>query len=260
MKHLFNIPLIGFLFFLILAAETSPSAITPGYTYKIINTYPHDRAAFTQGLIYQDGCLYESTGLYGHSSLRKVDLKTGMVLKKHSLPSLFFGEGITVFGTKIIQLTWKSKMGFVYNKENFEVLQTFHYPTEGWGITNDGRRLIMSDGSSTLYFLDPETFKEVDKIVVLDQEGAAVKGINELEYIKGEIFANIWPTTRIARISIKTGRVTAWIDLAGIVPFEKDADVLNGIAYDEKNDRLFVTGKLWPKVFEIIISQKPQPS
>ena len=260
MKHLFNIPLIGFLFFLILAAETSPSAITPSYTYKIINTYPHDRAAFTQGLIYQDGCLYESTGLYGHSSLRKVDLKTGMVLKKHSLPSLFFGEGITVFGTKIIQLTWKSKMGFVYNKENFAVLQTFHYPTEGWGITNDGRRLIMSDGSSTLYFFDPETFKEVDKIDVFDQEGAAVIGINELEYIKGEIFANIWPTTRIARISLKTGRVTGWIDLAGIVPFEKDADVLNGIAYDEKNDRLFVTGKLWPKVFEIIIPQQPQPS
>ena len=260
MKRLFSIPLIGFLFFLILAAETSPSAITPSYTYKIINTYPHDRAAFTQGLIYQDGCFYESTGLYGHSSLRKVNLKTGMVLKKHSLPSLFFGEGITVFGTKIIQLTWKSKMGFVYNKENFEVLQTFHYPTEGWGITNDGRRLIMSDGSSTLFFLDPETFKEVDKIDVLDQEGAAVKGINELEYIKGEIFANIWPTTRIARISPKTGRVTGWIDLAGIVPLEKDADVLNGIAYDEKNDRLFVTGKLWPKVFEIIISQKPQPS
>jgi glutamine cyclotransferase len=260
MKRLFIIPLIGFLFFLILAAETSPSALTPSYRYKIINTYPHDRAAFTQGLIYQDGCFYESTGLYGHSSLRKVNLKTGMVLKKHSLPSLFFGEGITVFGTKIIQLTWKSKMGFVYNKENFEVLQTFHYPTEGWGITNDGRRLIMSDGSSTLFFLDPETFKEVDKIDVLDQEGAAVKGINELEYIKGEIFANICPTTRIARISPKTGRVTGWIDLAGIVPFEKDADVLNGIAYDEKNDRLFVTGKLWPKVFEIIISQKPQPS
>lgn len=260
MKRLFSIPLIGFLFFLILAAETSPSAITPSYRYKIINTYPHDRAAFTQGLIYQDGCFYESTGLYGHSSLRKVDLKTGMVLKKHSLPSLFFGEGITVFGTKIIQLTWKSKMGFVYNKDNFEVLQTFHYPTEGWGITNDGRRLIMSDGSSTLFFLDPETFKEVDKIVVLDQEGAAVNGINELEYIKGEILANIWPTTRIARISLKTGRVTGWIDLAGLVPFEKDADVLNGIAYDEKNDRLFVTGKLWPKVFEIIISQKPQPS
>ena len=260
MKRLFIIPLIGFLFFLILAAETSPSALTPSYRYKIINTYPHDRAAFTQGLIYQDGCFYESTGLYGHSSLRKVNLKTGIVLKKHSLPSLFFGEGITVFGTKIIQLTWKSKMGFVYNKENFEVLQTFHYPTEGWGITNDGRRLIMSDGSSTLFFLDPETFKEVDKIDVLDQEGAAVKGINELEYIKGEIFANICPTTRIARISPKTGRVTGWIDLAGIVPFEKDADVLNGIAYDEKNDRLFVTGKLWPKVFEIIISQKPQPS
>jgi glutamine cyclotransferase len=192
--------------------------------------------------------------------LRKVDTKTGVVLKKHSLPSLFFGEGITLLGTKIIQLTWKSKMGFIYNKENFEVLQTFHYPTEGWGITNDGRRLIMSDGSSTLYFLDPETFREVGKIDVLDQDGAAVKGMNELEYIKGEIFANIWPTTRVARISPKTGRVTGWIEFAGIVPLEKDADVLNGIAYDEKNERLFVTGKLWPKVFEITISPKPQPS
>jgi glutamine cyclotransferase len=251
MKRLLSMPLIGFLFFLIFPAGTSPSAITPRYTYKIITTYPHDRTAFTQGLIYQDGCFYESTGLYGRSSLRKVELKTGMILKKHSLPSLFFGEGITLLGTKIIQLTWKSRMGFVYNKESFEVLQTFHYPTSGWGITNDGRQLIMSDGSSTLFFLDPETFKEVDKIEVLDQDGIAIKGINELEYIKGEIFANIWPTTRIARISLKTGRVTGWIDLAGIVPLEKDADVLNGIAYDEKNDRLFVTGKLWPKVFEI---------
>jgi len=258
MKRLFSFPFIIFLFFLILAAETSPSAITPSYMYKIINTYPHDRAAFTQGLIFQNGFFYESTGLYGRSSLRKVELKTGMVLKKHSLPSQFFGEGITLLGTKIIQLTWKSKMGFLYNKENFAVLQTFHYATEGWGITNDGRRLIMSDGSSTLFFLDPETFKEVDKIDVRDQEGAAVEGINELEYIKGEIFANIWPSTRIARISLKTGRVTGWIDLAGIVPLEKDADVLNGIAYDEKNDRLFVTGKLWPKVFEITISPKPQ--
>jgi len=258
MKRFFSISLIVFLSFLIITAETSSSGITPWYTFKIINTYPHDRAAFTQGLVFQDGFLYESTGLYGRSALRKVDLKTGMGLKTHSLPSLFFGEGITIFGTKIIQLTWKSKMGFVYNKENFEVLQTFPYPTEGWGITNDGRRLIMSDGSSTLFFLDPKTFQEVDKIEVRDQEGAAVKGINELEYIKGEIFANIWPTTRIARISPKTGMVLGWIDLAGIVPLEKDADVLNGIAYDEKNDRLFVTGKLWPKVFEIIISQKPQ--
>ena len=203
MKRLFSIPFIGFLFFFILAAETSPSAFTPSYGYKIINTYPHDRAAFTQGLVFQDGFLYESTGLYGRSSLRKVDLKTGMVLKKHSLSSQFFGEGITVFGNKIIQLTWKSKMGFVYSKENFEVLQTFHYPTEGWGITNDGRRLIMSDGSSTLFFLDPETFKEVDKIDVRDQEGAAVEGINELEYIKGEIFANIWPSTRIAQSHLR---------------------------------------------------------
>ncbi|HRR05609.1 MAG TPA: glutaminyl-peptide cyclotransferase [Candidatus Woesebacteria bacterium] len=253
MQHHFSISLIIFLLFLILSSETSPSAITPNYTYKIINTYPHDRAAFTQGLIFNDGFLYESTGLYGRSSLRKVNLKTGMILKKHLLPPLVFAEGITLLGTKIIQLTWKSKMGFVYNKENFEVLQTFHYPTEGWGITNDGKQLIMSDGSSTLFFLDPETFKEIDKIDVRDQEGAAVKGINELEYIKGEIFANIWPTMRIARISPKTGKVMGWIDLAGVVPLEKDTDVLNGIAYDEKNDRLFVTGKLWPKVFEIKI-------
>ncbi|HAX99346.1 MAG TPA: glutamine cyclotransferase [Candidatus Atribacteria bacterium] len=253
MKRLFGILLIGFLFSLIIAAATSPSAIAQSYTYKIIKTYPHDRDAFTQGLVFHDGFLYESTGLYGRSSLRRVDLKSGMILKKHLFPSLFFAEGITVLGNKIIQLTWKSKMGFIYNKENFEVLQTFHYPTEGWGITNDGKRLIMSDGSSTLFFFDPETFKEVDKIDVCDQEGAAVKGINELEYIKGEIFANIWPTMRIARISPKTGKVMGWIDLAGVVPLEKDADVLNGIAYDEKNDRLFVTGKLWPKVFEIKI-------
>lgn len=256
MHRIFHILLIVLLFALVLPAPTSPFEITPIYAYKIVMTYPHDRTAFTQGLIYQDGFLYESTGLYGHSSLRKVDLTTGTVLQEHSLPPQFFGEGLTIYGNKIIQLTWQSKLGFVYDQKSFVVQQTFSYPTEGWGITHDGKQLIMSDGSSTLYCLDPKTFKEIGRIEVLDQD-KPVKGINELEYIKGEIFANIWPTTRIARISPKTGRVTGWIDFAGIVPLEKDADVLNGIAYDTKNGRIFVTGKLWPKVFEISICQKP---
>jgi glutamine cyclotransferase len=254
MKCIFSFFMFGFLFFFIFATPTFPFTITPRYTYEVITAYPHDRSAFTQGLIYEDGHFYESTGLYGRSSLRKVDLKTGKVLKKYSLPSKFFGEGITLLGKEIIQLTWKSKLGFVYNKETFEVLNTFSYPTEGWGITNDGTRLIMSDGSSTLFFLDPKNFKVIDRLEVRDQAGAEVSGINELEYIKGEVFANIWPTTRIARISLTTGIITGWIDLAGIVPMEKNVDVLNGIAYDEKNNRLFVTGKLWPKIFEITLS------
>lgn len=257
MHRIRTILLFWLFFLLILCSGTAPSQVIPRYTYKIVTTYPHDRNAFTQGLVFHDGFLYESTGLYGHSSLRKVDLTTGTVLQKHLLPSLFFGEGITLFGTKIIQLTWKSRMGFVYNKENFEVLTTFRYPTEGWGITHDGKRLVMSDGSSTIYFLDPKTYKEVGRIKVVDY-GSPLKGINELEYVKGEIFANIWPTGRIAVISPQTGKVTGWIDLSDIVPLERSADVLNGIAYDAKNNRLFVTGKLWPKVFEIIISSKTE--
>ena len=225
----------------------------PPVNYTIINTYPHDQKAFTQGLVYQDGFFYEGTGLYGHSSLRKVEVTTGRVVQKHTLPSFFFGEGITSYGDKIIQLTWRSKMGFVYERERFEVLQTFTYPTEGWGITHDGHRLIMSDGSSTLYCLDPKTLKEVDRIKVSDNN-QPVKGLNELEYIQGEIFANVWPTARIARISPVTGNVLGWIDLSGLLPPIKGTDVLNGIAYDEKKGRIFVTGKLWPKVFEIKLS------
>jgi len=224
----------------------------PVLSYEVVNTYPHDRKAFTQGLVFQDGFLYESTGLYGNSSLRKVELTTGKVLQMHSLPPELFGEGITIYNDQIIQLTWQSKIGLVYDKERFNLIQTFFYPTEGWGITHNQKWLIMSDGSSQLYLLDPVSFKIVKQITVT-ANNKPVKGINELEYIQGEIFANIWPTNRIARISLVTGKVTAWLDLSGLVPLEQQVDVLNGIAYDEKTGRFFITGKFWPQIFEIKI-------
>jgi glutamine cyclotransferase len=223
------------------------------YTYKIVNSYPHDREAFTQGLFYEDGVLYEGTGRNGYSELRKVELQTGKVLQTYELSEEFFGEGITVYGEKIIQLTYLSNVGFVYNKETFELLREFNYPTAGWGITNDGKQLIMSDGTQKLYFLDTETFQQVRQIEVYDR-GVSVWGLNELEYVKGQIYANVWPTKRIARISPKTGRVISWIDLRGLLTgqdYAMQVDVLNGIAYDKEKGRLFVTGKLWPKLFEI---------
>ncbi len=222
------------------------------YTYRIINTYPHDPNAFTQGLVFEDGFLYEGTGLHRRSTLRKVDMETGNILKINELPDQYFGEGITIYEDKIIQLTWQSHIGFVYDKESFELLKEFTYPTEGWGITHDGAQLIMSDGSATLYFLDPETFEEINQINVHTDQGVVTR-LNELEYIKGEIYANIWQTDRIARISPQTGEVTGWILLEGLLEPEdyNRADVLNGIAYDEEKDRLFVTGKLWPTLFEI---------
>ncbi len=224
-------------------------------SYQIVNTYPHDDNAFTQGLVYYDGELYEGTGLYGDSSIRRVDLETGKVLQKTDLNDNFFGEGITLFDDQIIQLTWLSNTGFVYDSESFEKLQEFTYPTEGWGLTHDGDNLIMSDGSDSLFFLDPETFEEVKRISVSDQN-EPVENLNELEYINGEIFANVWMSDRIARISPQTGQVVGWIDLSGLrnpsLATNQDA-VLNGIAYDIENDRLFVTGKLWPELFEITI-------
>jgi glutamine cyclotransferase len=226
---------------------------TPVYTYGIVNTYPHDPGAFTEGLVFHDGVLYEGTGLKGQSTLRKVDLETGDVLQILELSSDYFGEGITICGDKIIQLTWKSHVGFVYDRDSFELLQEFHYSTEGWGITYDGEHLIMSDGTSTLHFLDPETFEEDRQIHVFDGNGA-VDELNELEYVQGEIYANVWQTDRIARISPATGQVVGWIDLEGLLSAEdrsQTVDVLNGIAYDAANDRLFVTGKLWPELFEI---------
>jgi glutamine cyclotransferase len=223
------------------------------YTYKIINSYPHDNTAFTQGLVFDDGFLYEGTGIYGHSTLRRVQLQTGRVVKMHSLASQYFGEGVTIFGDRIIQLTWQSHVGFVYDKESFKAVGQFTYPTEGWGITHDGKRLIMSDGSSMLYFLVPATFKEIGRIEVVDANGP-VERLNELEYIKGQIYANVWQTDRIAIISPQTGQVTGWIDLTGILkptgPYASEMS-LNGIAYEPHSDRLFVTGKLWPRIFEI---------
>ncbi len=223
---------------------------TPVYTYRIIDEYPHDTKAFTQGLVYENGTLYESTGLLKKSSLRQVELETGKVLKIFNMSDEHFGEGITIFGDSIIQLTWQSNTGFVYNRSDFNQTGEFHYSTEGWGLTTDGDELIMSDGTAKLHFLDPETYQEKRSINVTDQ-GEAITRINELEYVDGEIYANIWQKDRIARISPETGDVLGWIDLAGILNKTDGVDVLNGIAYDPENGRLFVTGKYWPTIFEI---------
>ncbi len=221
------------------------------YTYNVVNVYPHDSNAFTQGLAFENGILYESTGLYGQSTLRRVELETGRILQSYALPDQFFGEGITIFGGKIIQLTWQSNKGFVYDKFSFDLLQEFSYPTEGWGITYDGDQLIMSDGTATLYFLNPETFEIVGQVNVYDT--GPVTRLNELEYIEGEVYANIWKEEKIAIINPQTGQVRAWIDLSGIQDLENQNtdNVLNGIAYDVKEDRLFVTGKKWPNLLEI---------
>ncbi|BCX05216.1 MAG: glutaminyl-peptide cyclotransferase [Candidatus Roseilinea sp.] len=233
-----------------------PAVIT--YTYTVVNAYPHDPGAFTQGLVYAGGVLYESTGLYGRSSLRRVALETGEVLQQRDLPAEYFGEGLALFDGQLIQLTWQNNTGFVYDAESFELQQTWAYPTEGWGLTHDGAHLIMSDGSATLRFLDPTTFKVQREVQVTDG-GQLVVRLNELEYVNGEVFANIWQTDWVARIDPQTGRVLGWIDLSGLLtPEERQGvDVLNGIAYDAQNDRLFVTGKLWPKLFEITLAPKP---
>ncbi|MFC2033818.1 glutaminyl-peptide cyclotransferase [Chloroflexota bacterium] len=229
------------------------SQSAPVYTYRVVNTYPHDRDAFTQGLVFDNGVLYEGTGLKGSSSIRKVDLETGEVLQIYKLPADYFGEGITIYKGMIIQLTWKSGTGFIYDRDSFELLREFPYSTEGWGITYDGDHLIMSDGSAVLYFLDPETLNTVDSIEVRDKN-TLINRINELEYINGKIYANLWKTDKIAIIDPDKGSVTGWIDLNGLLNtqhYNGTADVLNGIAYDEENKRLFVTGKLWPFLFEI---------
>ena len=227
------------------------------YTYEIINTFAHDSNAFTQGLIYENGFLYEGTGLNGRSSLRKVEMETGKVLQQFNLKDEFFGEGITIFNDKIIQLTYKSNVGFVYDKNSFKLLREFNYPTEGWGITHDGKNLIMSDGTPTLYFLNPETFELTSRVAVF-YKGSLLNNLNELEYINGKIYANIWNTDSIVVIDPQTGHVTGVIDLGGLLSAQESetVEVLNGIAYDQKNKRLFVTGKLWPKLFEIKLVSK----
>ncbi|MCW5967267.1 MAG: glutaminyl-peptide cyclotransferase [Blastocatellales bacterium] len=227
----------------------------------MVNVYPHDRQAFTQGLVYHDGFLYESTGLNGRSSLRKVELETGEVLKIVNLDNIYFGEGLALMDGKAFQLTWLSQIGFVYDRDTFERQGTFSYTGEGWGLTHDGRSLIMSDGSETIRFLDPSTFQVRRTLRVL-VGNAPVQRLNELEYIDGEIWANIWLTDRIVRISPESGRVIAWVDLAGLLPLadrSPPVDVLNGIAWDAEGRRLFVTGKLWPKLFEILLKPNREP-
>lgn len=223
------------------------------HSIRVVNVYPHDPAAFTQGLAFHKGYIYEGTGISGQSGIRKVELKTGRVLKSQGLPAEHFGEGITICRNKLIQLTWQSHTGFVYDLQSFRLLQTFSYPTEGWGITCDGDHLVMSDGTAILRFLDVRTYKIVKQIEVRDR-GNILPNINELEFIKGEIYANVWGTGYIVRISPQTGQVLGWIDLRDLyryVGVGRNIDVLNGIAYDAKGDRLFVTGKYWPNLFEI---------
>jgi glutaminyl-peptide cyclotransferase len=229
----------------------------PEYTYQVVHTYPHDRGAFTQGLIYQDGVLYEGTGLSGESSIRKVKLETGEVLQKRNVPEPYFGEGILIWKDRLLELTWQGQFGFIYDLATFTPKGEFQYPGEGWGLTHDGKRIIMSDGTAELRFWDLETLKELGRITVR-ADGQPVVKLNELEWIKGEVYANVWETDRIARIDPSNGKVVGWIDLAGILsPPETDpGSVLNGIAYDAKGGRLFVTGKHWPKLFEIKLIKK----
>ena len=226
---------------------------TPVYGYRVLAEYPHDPGAFTQGLVYTDGILYEGTGLYGGSSLRKVELETGEVLQIYSLPREYFGEGIAIHGQRILQLTWQNRGGFIYDRDTFDLLDTFSYPTEGWGLTHDGTRFFMSDGTSTLHFWDLDTLEEIGQVQVHDENGP-VPCLNELEYIDGQVYANIWQTDYVAVIDPASGQVAAWIDLAGLLESPEEslaADVLNGIAYDVEGDRLFVTGKWWSRLFEI---------
>jgi glutamine cyclotransferase len=248
-----------------LAACASPDlsqsgkTTVPVFSYQVVNTYPHSSDAFTQGLVYDDGMLYEGTGLYGQSTLRRVELQTGKILDERHLNSSLFGEGIALYKDHIVQLTWQSGLGLVYGKENMTEIGSFRYQTEGWGITSNGSRLIMSDGTDILHILDPESFSEVGRIAVT-ADGKPLQYLNELEFVNGKIYANIWPTNWIAIISPESGAVLGKIDLFGILQQEdlqgRRVDVLNGIAYDAKEDRLFVTGKLWPRLFQIRVLPK----
>jgi len=237
----------------LLGQANASAGSTPKYIFAIVRVFPHDSSAYTQGLAYRDGFLYEGTGRNGQSSLRKVRLETGEVIQRFDLASEYFGEGITLVKDKIVQITWKSGVGFVYDLNNFRLLRKFSYSGEGWGLAANGHQLFMSDGTSEIRVLDAETFQESRRLRV--HEGSTpVDQLNELEFVEGQIFANIWHSNRIARISPLTGEVVGWIDLNGLLSpvyrLEPEA-VLNGIAYDPLHKRLFVTGKLWPSIFEI---------
>lgn len=236
-----------------------PGAEVPIYTFEVVASFPHDPAAYTQGLIYYNGALFESTGLQGFSSFRMVEIETGRVLKKVEVPQEYFAEGLTIFQGRVFQLTWQSRKGFIYDLGTFALTGEFSYDGEGWGLTHDHQFLIMSDGTHRLRFLNPASFKTERTISVFDGDRPVVN-LNELEYIKGEIYANVWQTDRIVRLDPKTGSISGWIDLAGLLPpagrSPNTDNVLNGIAYDEAGDRLFVTGKRWPKLFQIRLKRK----
>lgn len=237
------------------ARSRQPDARAAGaqfFNYRVVNTFPHDPGAFTQGLIYRDGFLFESTGLHGRSSLRKVRLETGEVVQHQTVDSRHFAEGLADWEDRLVQLTWQSNVGFVYDLKTFTLQRTFTYGGEGWGLARDRQRLVMSDGSSVLRFLDPSTFGEVGRLAVTEG-GLAVTNLNELEVVKGKIFANVWQSDQIVIIDATSGQVTGRVDLSGLLaPADRaGVDVLNGIAYDAGRDRLFVTGKLWPRLYEI---------
>jgi glutamine cyclotransferase len=230
----------------------------PTISYTLVNTWPHDRAAFTEGLVFWEGMLIESTGLNGHSTLRKVDLETGLVRQEAKLPDQYFGEGIAVLAGKIFQLTWRSHRGFIYDVNTMSREGEFSFSGEGWGLTTDGRSLIMTDGTNRIRFIDPATFRVSRTIDVL-AHGQPVENLNELEYVKGELYANVWQTEFVLRIDPATGRIIDSINFVGILPQAdraRDTDVMNGIAYDAQRDRLFVTGKYWPKLFEVRVGAR----
>jgi glutamine cyclotransferase len=239
--------------FMIIYSDMAPKK----YGYKVIHTYPHDRDAFTQGLVYDNGVLFEGTGQESGSTLREVELETGKVIRQHNLDGSLFGEGIALYRDRIYQVTWRNKVGFIYNKSDFKLINKIFYPTEGWGMTTMNDKIVLSDGSNVLYFYEPDMFTVISKIEVYDNE-IKRDSLNELEYINGEIWANIWVNNHIARIDPATGKVLGYIDLKGILPASDqnaETDVLNGIAFDSKANRIFVTGKRWPKLFEIKVTE-----
>lgn len=244
------IALLGAALFVGLSSlERVPLSTVQHYEYNVVSTFPHDPAAFTEGLVYLDGFLYESTGLNGASSLRRVNLTTGAVLQEFALPSDYFGEGLAKVEEKLVQLTYTTQVGFIYDKSSFALLGNFTYHTEGWGLTYDGERLIMSDGSENLYFLNPETYQKTGEVKV-DDGNISISDLNELEYVNGSVYANVFMQAKIAIINPQTGAVSAWIDLTGLAN-ANPAGVLNGIAYDPVGNRLFVTGKNWSYLYQL---------
>ncbi len=238
----------------VLAAQFVTTQAPVRYGYKVVKSFTHDPGAFTQGLEYRDGVLIEGTGLKGQSSLRRVKLETGQVLQKVDVPGQYFGEGITVLKDRILQLTWQSGVGFIYDRKTFKQIGQFKYPGEGWGLTNDGKQVFMSDGTSEIRVWDPVTLREVRRITVRNGKNP-IDQINEIEFVDGEIYANVWQTDYILRISPATGQLLGIIDMRGLLDSSQGADVLNGIAYDAVGKRLFVTGKLWPKIYQVEITR-----